>query len=345
MSNEVRQRADQLCDLGRFDAALQALGPALAVAPQDPGLLLVAARAHLGAERYASAESAAVGVLTQDPANQTALLVHGYASLGRQDWLTAESVARHGLSVNATDWRFHALFSRSVATRDRHLAQFAAEHAVSLAPLEPATHRAAAYAYYPPAGLLPMRSELDAAEAALLRALELDPGSTETLNNLGRVKLAKGERADAANLLARAVESDPFDAIPRTNMDIVLRRELVITHFVVAASCLLAGAIGIPTNIRIALGVAAAISLARIGWVAHRLRRSVQRNVGAYLRNFARADRLGAAWAVGLALCVVAMVVGAAVGPAYIALHLGQAMLIVGVILSWGSRFSRRRRI
>ena len=139
------QRAQTLCDLGRWADATLAAQQAVAAAPRDPAAWCLSARAQLGLGRARAALQAAQTAGSLDPAAEEPHHLSSLAleQLGRE--LEAATAAQDATRTAPDSWRAHARLARCLAALKDRLpeAHRAAERARALAPEEPGPHLAA----------------------------------------------------------------------------------------------------------------------------------------------------------------------------------------------------------
>jgi tetratricopeptide (TPR) repeat protein len=164
------QRAQTLCDLGRFAAAAEAASQAIADEPRNSHAWCLMAQAQLGQNRAPAALVAAQAACRLKPADEAphrlASLVLG--SLGRDD--EAAAAAAQATEHAPQSWRAHARLADCLAA-------------------------------------LPDR--LPEARQAAERALELEPGQPGPHLAIGRVALAAGRDTDATSAFCAAMGVDP----------------------------------------------------------------------------------------------------------------------------------------
>jgi tetratricopeptide (TPR) repeat protein len=164
------QRAQTLCDLGRFAAAVEAAGQAIADEPRNSRAWCLMAQAQLGQDRAAAALVAAQTACRLDP---TAEAPHRQVSLvlgalGRDE--EAAAAAAQATERAPRSWRAHARLADCLAALDDRLPE---------------------------------------ARQAAERALELEPGQAGPHLAIGRVALAAGRDTDATSAFCAALGVDP----------------------------------------------------------------------------------------------------------------------------------------
>lgn len=350
-------RARHLIALRRPDDALAVLGTAIAGAPDEAGLLCLAAHAHLvRADLRGEAEGAA------DPAGARRELEQG-ADLARravvadphEEWghrLLSIALVGLGRTYEATHAAYrsvelspfshltHLQYARSLAAvgsvEAYQQAWAAGRRAAELAPQEPAVHLLMAQLAHPTTGSSP--EGLAVAEEALRRTLELDPGNSSALNDLARIQLRRRRGVAAITGFVHALRVDPRNGAARHNLGVVLAGWLRPAHWTVLAAVWLAllgqGAQPAPTAPWVVRALCAVAVVVVVGVVGLRLRRAVPGQVRAVLRQLPVVSRWAAAWAWCLAVSVVGLVVSGlvplevgtlGVGVAFVAVHVGTA--------------------
>jgi tetratricopeptide (TPR) repeat protein len=164
------QRAQTLCDLGRFTAAAEAAGQAIADEPRSSRAWCLMAQAQLGQDRASAALVAAQTACGLEPADEAphrlASLVLG--ALGRDE--EAAAAAAQATERAPQSWRAHARLADCLAALPDHLPE---------------------------------------ARQAAERALELEPGQAGPHLAIGRVALAAGRETDATSAFCAAMGVDP----------------------------------------------------------------------------------------------------------------------------------------
>ena len=199
-----RARVESLLELRRWDDATRLVAQLLASAPDDTELLLLLARAHLGAQRNDDALAAADAAIGSAPANPRA---HYWRTLvllrlGRP----ASDSARQAVELaphNPYAWllmtRAHMEASRWIDARE------SAQRTLELSGALPVGHHAL--------GLMHLRRrEWVLAEMEYRSALALDPTNPDYLNNLGLALLHQGDAKSAVQQFVSAGELAPGDS-------------------------------------------------------------------------------------------------------------------------------------
>lgn len=207
----------------RWEAALQALSPALSADPTDPRLLGLLVRTLRALGRRREAIDAAQRLLTVAPDDPYALRL---ATLVLLDvgWVDeAIGTASRAVALDPGNAANHLALSRAWAASPRPGATrnqlAAAREAVLLDPNSPDAQVQIGVA-------LAAEADIPAARAAYLQALRLDPGNSAALNNLAVLDLQSGSPDRATRHLAAALAADPQGAVARRNLDAVAIRVL-----------------------------------------------------------------------------------------------------------------------
>lgn len=214
---------ETLVDAERWEAALAALGPALAADPQDPRLLGLLIRTLRALRRRDEALDAARRLLTVSPEDPYA---YRLATLVLLDvgWVDeAIGLATRAVTLDPLNSTNHLALSRAWAQSARPGAVAhqlaAAREAVLLEPNSPDAQIQIGAA-------LAADADIEAARAAYLNALRLDPGNPAALNNLAVLDLQSGDHDAAARGLAAALAAAPHGAVARRNLDVMAVRGL-----------------------------------------------------------------------------------------------------------------------
>jgi tetratricopeptide (TPR) repeat protein len=215
--------ADALVAAGRWEAALAALGPALADHPADPRLLGLLVRTLRALGRQREAVDAAQRLLALTPADPYALRL-GTLVLLDVGWVDeAIGLAARAVATDPHNAANHLALSRAWAQSTRPGARRhqleAAREAVLLDPNSPDAQVQIGVA-------LAAGADVAAAREAYLMALRLDPGNSAALNNLAVLDLQAGAPDAAARNLAAALAADPHGSVARRNLDAVALRVL-----------------------------------------------------------------------------------------------------------------------
>jgi tetratricopeptide (TPR) repeat protein len=164
------QRAQTLCDLGRFTAAAEAASEAIADEPRSSRAWCLMAQAQLGQDRAPAALVAAQAACRLEPADEAPhrLVSLALGSLGRDEEAAAAAV--QATQHAPQSWRAHARLAHCLAA---------------------------------------LRDRLPEARQAAERALELEPGQAGPHLAIGRVALAAGRDTDATSAFCAALGVDP----------------------------------------------------------------------------------------------------------------------------------------
>jgi Tfp pilus assembly protein PilF len=293
--------------------------------------------ALLNTGRLAEAIEVLRGAVASHPGSPDLLrmLAFGYVRTGQRPW--AVECARRAVALAPHSVLCLCQLSEALGSvGDRPGAIAAAEQAVSHAPQAALAHLTLAEALHPEGR--PVKRDLPRAEHHVRVALELEPDNAFAHNELARIRLAQGRSFAAAGHLSDAVIADPQERAAHQNMDLVFVRAVQLAHYSIAVACVLFLLWGVLPWPRAAMTAACLATLAlALGWVWVRLRRAVPRSLGAFLRGFARRDRLGTAWAAVVGLVGVILAVASVLPAPFPAVAGGGGinLLILGVVLSW----------
>ena len=226
MTEVVRDvaHARVLLDLKRYDEAASLLVLIVAAEPSDGEAWCLLATAHLGAGQYRGALAAASRALTLAPSDDWPyrLASTAYRHLGNVS--AAVDAANEACKLAPHEWlAYISLAQAQLATEiDFDAAERAAATALRLAPLEPDAHFTAGHISY-------TRESWKSARAHLERALSLDPTHSGALNELGLIRLHRGDHPRAAWHFIRAVRSAPDVSAYARNVEVAIRRAMALT--------------------------------------------------------------------------------------------------------------------
>lgn len=304
----VRDRVTHLLDIGRGDAAVELLSEHLAAEPNDWYALCQLAWAHhVRSDRDAMSEAAnaAVGAA---PDQEWAHRLASTAALWRGDRVTAVTHAREAVRLTPENW--HARYSLSRALLDAKETESAHEHAlaaVRLAPLEAQAHLQLSVV----ADACRYREEAD---AALQRALELDPQYGQALNVKAARDLKRRKLGRAARSVIDALRLDPQSDLGQENLAALIAALMYRLYGVTVLCCiavavlLIAGRSGaIPAYWpRASAGLVFIGLIAGVAWLTLRhVPARTRRHLAAKIRTW-RGFRLIAPLVFGLgALCLI----------------------------------------
>lgn len=344
-ADEAAARAEMLNGLGRHRDALELVTQALATAPDDPELLRQGGLARLGLGEPGAAVQMLNAAIAADPYSAAGLLLMSMALQAEGLHDQAVHAARRSVELSPHAAVTHAQLARALSDLPHAYpeARAAAEHAIRLDPQDPDNHLALGDVLFPE-GPSPGRERLAEAEAAVRRALELDPGRTSALNDLARVQLARGRGLSAAGTLSQAVGTDPRDHALHHNMDLALTQMIGAAHWVLFVAFLVLRRVsdGYDRGPVVVLAVLASVLL---GALVLRLVARLGGRAAAFVAGFARRNRVVAAWGVCLTLSTVAFLTAAAAPDAWRGPSVGVAAvaLLLGAVLSWVAFFRGRR--
>ena len=282
---ELRQdlaRASAMLDVRRFREASELLARVVSAEPESSRAWCLMARAHLGADRYADAVTAARRAVALDPADEwphrlaSNALVH-LGKLAPSYWQTHVCVAQAALAAQRFD------VATGAATRAR-----------GLAPNEPDVH-------FLSGKVSLARGDLAAAREHQERALALDPAHSGAMNELGRIRLRRHDTAGAIRHFISAARATPDERIYSRNIDVVLLRTVSRTIYLFTLIALVLIWVPAVTHVDrlpfvIGLGVLAAVTVGSFTWMVLRLPREARLMV----RRTLRAPRVATALAMAV---------------------------------------------
>ena len=260
MAEVVRDvaHASVLVDLKRYHEAASVLACILAAEPADGQAWCLLAAARLGAGRYREAVAAAGRAITLAPADDWAYRLASTAHRHLGNVAAAVATASEACRLAPHEWRAYVCLARAqLATEvDFIAAERAAASALRLAPLEPDAHFTAGQVSY-------AQERWKAARAHQERVLSLDPTHSGALNELGRIRLHRGDHPRAARHFIQAVRSEPAVNAYAQNAEVTVRRVMALTLQAAwyGSSVLLVLIIAVGASRALGIGCAAAIGL------------------------------------------------------------------------------------
>ncbi len=307
-------RARSLAALGRWQQAIDTLGPALASPVTAADAHCLRAQCLFGLKRPAEAGAAARAALARQPGSAWAhqLLAMSYLIGGRRRAARAEALAAARLQPRSVQGQF-VLAMAYLALRQRAKARQAADAAIAADPHKPLAHLAVAK-------VAESRRDWDTAERAYRAGLGLDPQDAELALGLARLLHRRGRRAEAADAYLAAGRASPADARPRRGLA-KLGLPLVAGAGLLAKLAALASvrtvlhaAAGYPDRAALAAGVILAAgcgtTLALRAWGTRNLPEQVREQLGSDHRNAALR------WLLASAAVAVPLAAWAALTPA-----------------------------
>lgn len=221
-------RARQLMEIGRWQAASEALQLALAEDPEDAlsHALLAQCFSHL--KRHAEARREAERAVQLEPDHPFAHWVLGMILHNDHRSAEAERAAREALRLDPEDADHHYLLAAILAQRDQaDLALPQVEAGLALDP----EHR----------GLTDMRAALltrlgrhEEAEEVIAEGLRRDPDAADHHTNAGWMHLRQRDHARAAQHFAEALRLDPEDGAARSGLVEALKARYLLYRIFLA---------------------------------------------------------------------------------------------------------------
>ncbi len=183
---QMRDQGIAALRAGDLDQAIDLLGKAAALLPDDGEALNALGAACLGRKDYAAAERAIGEALRVQPANGYAWTNLGYLHQRRKDIRRAIAAYREGLKHLPGEARLHNNIGSALEEVD----------------------------------------EMEEAQQHFATAVELLPDHPGSYNNLGRAKLKRGDFAEARRLFTRVLDLTPGDDSAWLNMATLLQAEM-----------------------------------------------------------------------------------------------------------------------
>jgi len=184
--------------LNRYDDAKRDLKRELAASPENPDAFM-----WLGLTQLVEGDTESA-VISLDKAallspDNVDILYHR----GRAHMLLSQKTYEHMYEVAPDSWRIHQVLAQSFAEQERY--EEAAREclaAISDHPAEPGLHEQLGDIYW-------KQNQLEPAEAAFKRELEIDPNNFSTLYKLGTVSLERSKPEVAENIMRKLLVSSP----------------------------------------------------------------------------------------------------------------------------------------
>jgi tetratricopeptide (TPR) repeat protein len=201
------QRAKVMIDVGRFPDAITLLAPVIAAEPDNGVAWSLLAQAQIGADKPAAALAAAnrAGELSPDTAWPHRLRSVAQRQTGRSH--AAVDSAFEACKREPHDWVNHLVLAQAALGAAGYIgpggmsslaiAAQASGHARALAPNEASAH-------YVSGQVSRAGGDDQAALAYFERTLALDPEHSRALNELGRIRLRRGDSGAAAKHFVQA---------------------------------------------------------------------------------------------------------------------------------------------
>ena len=194
---DVCQRAEQLLEVGRAEAAIDLLTRQLASDPDDAWALRLLSAANADLERYADSLRWADRAVSVEPLAANSWHHRAAALLGLDRIDEAVAAARRAIELAPNDWTEHYLLGQTLERSpggEREILAVA-RTTVDLAPNEAQAHVLLGIAH-------DLVGEQPAAIAAYRGALAIDPQNSPARNNLAVIDLRDGRHEQALpNLL------------------------------------------------------------------------------------------------------------------------------------------------
>ena len=243
--------------------------------PESSRAWCLMARAHLGADRYTEAVTAANRAVALDPADEWPHRLASNALVHLGNYPDALRAAYEACRLAPSYWQTHVCVAQAALAAQRlDVATEAAARARGLAPNEPDVH-------FLSGKVSLARSDLAGAREHQERALALDPGHSGAMNELGRIRLRRHDTAGAIRHFISAARATPDERIYSRNIDVVLLRTVSRTIYVFTLIALILIWIPAVTHVDrlpfvIALGTVAVATAACFAWMVLRLPREAR---------------------------------------------------------------------
>jgi tetratricopeptide (TPR) repeat protein len=205
--------------LKRYDEAASLLALVVAVEPDYSRVWCLLAQAYLGNAQYQEAADAASRAIALAPADDWPYRLASIAHRHRGHSTSAWRAATEACKLAPNQWQSYVCLAQAEMARqvDSEAPERAAAKARELAPDEPEVHYVS--------GLVSFAGRRwKAARAHQERALALDAAHSGALNELGRIKLRRGNHAGAVQHFLQAAQSAPGQSIYGRNVDVAVRK-------------------------------------------------------------------------------------------------------------------------
>ncbi|MFC7361582.1 tetratricopeptide repeat protein [Nocardioides astragali] len=261
MDDHDRQiaHAEALLELGRGEQAERSVRGALATDPGSAHLVHLLARALLIQGRPAEAVHPAREAVRLDPHEVEHMILLAAVLLEARHAHDAYDVALRAVALSPDDWTTHLVVAGArldMGGEDsRRVAELAAHRAVTLAP-----HEADAHNMY---GITRWRADdVKTAERAFNNALAIDPQHAHAQRNLASLQLDRGELADGALTLSRALATSPQEDELHASLGRAAATVLLHTALVAALTTIILGTLyfWIPSSVFVPLAGGAAFA-------------------------------------------------------------------------------------
>lgn len=208
----LKQQADSLMEVGRWDEAIYILNEALAIAPDDSWVLMNLAVAYCELGQLRSAVAMSAQSVIADPTNPFAHATRSYVLRKNNRPDLAYNSAKEAISLDADNYdALDALFWAQIALGRKFEARNVAYKMLALAPDSPGSHKNMAYVAI-------CFEQWSDAERHCRAALALDPLSSDAMNNLGVALKYQGRVREATDCYLEAARLDPSRELPRENL-------------------------------------------------------------------------------------------------------------------------------
>lgn len=208
----LKQQADRLMEVARWDEAIYVLNEALAIAPDDSWVLMNLAVAHCESGRLRTAVAMSAQAVIADPSNPFAYATRSYVLRKNNRPDLACNSAKEATRLDPDNYdALDALFWAQIDLGRKFEARNVAYKMLELAPDNPGPHKNMAYVAI-------CFEQWSDAERHSRKALELDPLAYDAMNNLGVALKQQGRLREATDCYLEAARLDPSKDLPRSNL-------------------------------------------------------------------------------------------------------------------------------
>jgi tetratricopeptide (TPR) repeat protein len=225
------RRADVMLGAGRFAEAIALIAPVVAAEPDNSRAWALLAQAQLGAGNPADGLTAADRAVQLDPASAWPHRLRSIAQRRTGRDAAAMESAAEACRLEPHHWMNHVNLAQAALGASGHggpgaapdgqpslaAARHASETARELAPNEPSVH-------YLSGQVSRAYGDKDGARLHFERTLALDPEHCSAINELGRLRLERGQSAAAAEHFIQAARIAPGQSVYGHNVDIAVAR-------------------------------------------------------------------------------------------------------------------------